>query len=115
MLATGIVVPLLAPDASTAAPVDAPGEAFAQAWPDVQVEADGRVYALVRRMFDVVVAAIALVLLSPLLALVALLVKLEDGGPVWFSQARVGRGGRRFRFHKVRSMVVGADDAEGRR
>lgn len=62
-----------------------------------------------RRIFDVVCAAIGLVALSPLLALVALAIKLEDGGPILYSQPRVGRRFRKFRLHKFRSMVPDAD------
>jgi lipopolysaccharide/colanic/teichoic acid biosynthesis glycosyltransferase len=52
-----------------------------------------------------------MVLLSPLFLLIALLIKLEDGGPVIFSQIRVGRFGREFRMFKFRSM---RPDAEAR-
>ncbi len=64
-------------------------------------------YALVfKRCFDVLLSALALTLLSPILALVALLVRLEDGGPAVFRQVRVGRDGRRFTIYKFRSMPV---------
>ncbi len=61
------------------------------------------------RLFDLVVAAIGLALLSPLLVAVALAVKLQDGGPVFYVARRVGRGGRLFRLYKFRTMVVSAD------
>jgi exopolysaccharide biosynthesis polyprenyl glycosylphosphotransferase len=61
------------------------------------------------RTFDIVLAAIALVLLSPLLLVVALLIKLDSRGPVFFRQERVGLGGRRFRMLKFRSMTVDND------
>ena len=64
---------------------------------------------VVKRAMDIVGAALALVLLSPLLFLVAALVKLDSPGPVLFRQERVGRGGRRFRIMKFRSMVLGAE------
>jgi lipopolysaccharide/colanic/teichoic acid biosynthesis glycosyltransferase len=62
-----------------------------------------------KRALDVVVAATLLVLLAPMLALVALLIKLRDGGPVLYWQMRVGRWGREFAFPKFRSMVPNAD------
>lgn len=62
-----------------------------------------------KRGFDVCGAALGLVALSPLLGLVAILVRLESPGPVFFTQERVGRGGRRFRIIKFRTMVDGAD------
>jgi lipopolysaccharide/colanic/teichoic acid biosynthesis glycosyltransferase len=63
---------------------------------------------LVKRALDIVVAATLLVLLAPLLAVVALIIKLTDGGPVLFWQTRVGRWGREFAFPKFRSMVPNA-------
>jgi len=62
-----------------------------------------------RRAFDVVCAAGGLLLSSPLFALIALAIKLEDGGPVLFSQIRVGRNFRKFRLHKFRSMVADSE------
>jgi lipopolysaccharide/colanic/teichoic acid biosynthesis glycosyltransferase len=62
-----------------------------------------------KRFFDLVVAASALLLLSPLIALIALAIKLDDGGPVLFVQDRVGRKRRSFRCYKFRTMIVGAE------
>lgn len=64
-----------------------------------------------KRVFDVSASAAALVLLSPLLAIIALAVRLQDHGPVLHRQQRVGREGREFTFFKFRSMVP---DAEAR-
>lgn len=60
-----------------------------------------------KRLFDLVVAACALLLLSPLLAAVALWVRLDSAGPVFFRQERVGRHGVPFRIHKFRTMAHG--------
>lgn len=62
-----------------------------------------------RRAFDAVCAALGLIVLAPLLAVIALATKLGDGGPVLYSQLRMGRNFRRFRLYKFRSMVPGAD------
>lgn len=64
---------------------------------------------MAKRAFDLLWSLAGLALLSPLLLLVALAVKLEDGGPVFFRQVRVGRGGRTFRIWKFRTMVVDAE------
>src|SRR5216110_1531950 len=61
------------------------------------------------RAADVALAGTALVLASPLLGLAALAVKLEDGGPVLYTQTRVGRDGVDFELLKLRTMVVGAE------
>jgi len=68
-------------------------------------------YPVAKRLLDVVVAAVALVLLAPLLLAAAALVKLEDGGPAFYVRPRVGRGGRCFGFVKLRTMRTGADAA----
>jgi exopolysaccharide biosynthesis polyprenyl glycosylphosphotransferase len=66
---------------------------------------------LVKRAFDLVFSLTALLIAAPLLALIAVLIKLDDGGPVIFRQQRVGRYGRPFTIHKFRTMCV---DAEAR-
>ncbi len=65
--------------------------------------------AVAKRSFDVVAAASALVVLAPLMALVAVAIKLGSEGPVVFRQQRVGRDGARFTLLKFRSMVDGAE------
>lgn len=62
-----------------------------------------------KRAMDIVVSSIALVVLSPLFLLIALLIRLEDGGPALFWQMRVGLWGAEFRFPKFRSMVADAE------
>jgi len=64
-----------------------------------------------KRGIDVVVSGVGLVLTSPLLAIGALLVYLEDRGPVLYRQTRVGRGGRLFEVVKLRSMRVNTTPA----
>lgn len=61
-----------------------------------------------KRLFDIVGAALALALLLPMLLLVALWIKLDSPGPVFFRQERVGRHGVPFRIHKFRTMVADA-------
>jgi lipopolysaccharide/colanic/teichoic acid biosynthesis glycosyltransferase len=61
------------------------------------------------RAFDILVAALALALLSPLLLIAALAIKLGSRGPVLYRQRRVGRDGREFEMLKLRTMVEGSD------
>ena len=69
---------------------------------------------VVKRAFDLVVATTVLVLLAPLWAAIALLIKLDSKGPVLYKQERVGMDGRIFLFLKFRTMLTGADDREHR-
>ena len=61
------------------------------------------------RVLDVLIAALALLLFAPVLAIVAVLIRLEGGGPGIYRQRRVGRGGREFELLKLRTMVAGSD------
>lgn len=63
-----------------------------------------------KRLFDFVASLIALIVLAPLFLLIALLITLEDGGPVFFVQTRVGKFGRLFRMFKFRSMCLDAEE-----
>ena len=65
-------------------------------------------HAFWKRSFDVFVSLFALLILSPLFALVAILIKLDSKGPVFFRQERVGQGLRHFVIRKFRTMVVDA-------
>lgn len=62
-----------------------------------------------KRLIDLVLAALGLIVLSPVMLLAALAVKLDSKGPVIFKQTRLGRGGKPFRMYKFRSMCVGAE------
>ncbi len=62
-----------------------------------------------KRLFDIVASGFGLLLLSPLFLLVAIWIKLDSPGPVFYRQVRVGRYNRDFRIFKFRSMRVGAD------
>ncbi len=65
---------------------------------------------IVKRFVDVIGASIGLILASPILLIVAALVKIDSRGPVLFRQNRVGRGGRLFKIYKFRTMVAGAEE-----
>jgi len=61
------------------------------------------------RIFDILISAIALVVLSPFLFVAAIAIKLGSRGPVIYRQRRVGRDGREFEMWKLRTMVAGSD------
>lgn len=62
-----------------------------------------------KRLFDIIVSAVLLVLLSPFFLLLAAAVKIDSPGPVFYRQTRVGRYGRDFKIYKFRTMVSNAD------
>lgn len=62
-----------------------------------------------KRLFDIVASGLGLLCLSPLLLIVAIWIKLDSPGPVFFRQVRVGRYNKDFRIFKFRSMRVGSD------
>jgi lipopolysaccharide/colanic/teichoic acid biosynthesis glycosyltransferase len=66
-------------------------------------------YAVSKRLLDVVLALVGMLLLLPVFALIALCIKLDDGGPVLHFREIVGRGGRRFYALKFRTMIPDAD------
>lgn len=66
-------------------------------------------YSVFKRLFDICVAFFALVALSPILLVVAVLIKIDSKGPVIFKQQRLGVGGVPFNMYKFRSMCVGAE------
>ena len=70
---------------------------------------DRAVALVVKRAFDVVVSALALIAGSPILGLIALLIRLRDGSPVLFRQTRIGLHGRKFEMLKFRTMSVDAE------
>jgi len=67
-------------------------------------------YDAAKRALDIVVALLALILLAPLMAAIAILIRLDSAGPVLFRQRRVGLGGRTFMLYKFRSMYVDSRD-----
>ena len=67
------------------------------------------VYEFFKRIFDVAMCSFALIVLSPLFLVIAIAIKLEDGGSVFYSQTRHTKGGKKFEMYKFRSMCPNAD------
>jgi lipopolysaccharide/colanic/teichoic acid biosynthesis glycosyltransferase len=72
-----------------------------------------RTFALTKRLFDLVLAAAALVVVSPLFLLTALAIRMQRNGPIFYRGARVGKDGRRFHILKFRTMVANAEQLGG--
>lgn len=67
-------------------------------------------YTFLKRCFDITASLFVLVLLVPIIPLIALMIKMDSPGPVFYLQDRVGEGGRLFKFMKFRSMYQRADE-----
>ena len=63
-----------------------------------------------KRLFDTGIVFLAVILLSPVMILIAILIKIFDTGPIFFKQSRIGRNGKEFWFYKFRSMPVNTGD-----
>ena len=68
------------------------------------------IYKFSKRLLDIICSLLGLIILSPVLLIVAILIKLESKGPVVFSQKRVGLNGEEFKMYKFRSMVQNAEE-----
>lgn len=68
------------------------------------------IYNFSKRILDLLLSLLALVILSPLLLIVAIVIKIESKGPIIFSQKRIGLNGQEFKMYKFRSMVVNAEE-----
>ncbi|MBR5301424.1 MAG: sugar transferase [Clostridia bacterium] len=64
---------------------------------------------MLKRAMDIIISGGALLVIWPVLLLIALAIKIDDPGPVFYRQVRVGRGGKEFRIFKFRTMIVDAD------
>ncbi|MBI4001810.1 MAG: sugar transferase [Nitrospira defluvii] len=69
-------------------------------------------YGLIKSVVDIAAAAVGMVLVGPLLLLIALAIKLDSPGPVFFSQKRCGKNGKEFWMHKFRTMVPDAEQRQ---
>lgn len=92
--------------------------AWEQLPPEMQTEEVRKYYDILKkktaglffkRVFDLVVSVIALIILSPVYLILAIAIKLDSPGPVFYRQERVTQYGKRFRIHKFRTMVQNAD------
>ena len=68
-----------------------------------------QIFKFFKRLFDIVTSAMALIILAPLFLITAILILLEDGRPIFYSQLRAGKNSRKFNCYKFRSMVENAD------
>lgn len=77
---------------------------------DVKTKISKKVYIKVKRVIDVILASVALILLSPLFAIIAIAIKIDSKGPVFFAHKRIGKNGKIIKLYKFRSMVINAEE-----
>ncbi len=88
-----------------------PGLEWIDAFQPGRQQIGGRAYHVIKRILDLTLVLLALPVLGTAFVLCALIIKIESpGGPVMFTQDRTGKGGRRFRMYKFRSMVPNAEE-----
>lgn len=68
------------------------------------------IYVVFKRLFDIIVSFIGLIILSPLFIIISILIKREDHGSIFLKQQRIGKSGKLFNLYKFRSMVPNADE-----
>ncbi len=78
-----------------------------------QLPLDSLLNRMMKRTLDLVGGTFGLLVSAPLIALFAAIVRAESPGPIFYSQVRVGRGGKEFKIHKIRSMRIDAEDEDG--
>ena len=69
-----------------------------------------RIYHLVKRMIDIVLSFLGLILISPFVGIIAIHIKIDSKGPVFFKHYRIGKNGKPFSMYKFRTMKNGAED-----
>jgi len=77
---------------------------------DHDIQVYSRSYLFIKRTFDILLSAVALILLLPLFAIIALAIKIDSRGTVFFHHNRIGKGGKPFLLHKFRTMHQDADE-----
>ncbi len=68
-----------------------------------------KIQLVIKRLFDIVVSFIGLLILSPIFLVIGIIIKLDSKGPIFFRQVRVGKNGKKFKIFKFRTMVVDAE------
>lgn len=71
---------------------------------------NGKVYEFLKRVLDIICSLTGLIVLMPILVVVAILIKIESNGSIFFSQDRVGKDGIAFKMYKFRSMIINAEE-----
>ena len=104
------LMPLLYEEITGRVPVEHIGDDWSLVLP-LDHAAIGSFWPFVKRMMDIFIAGIGLIILAPLFPILALAIYVDSPGPIFYTQERVGKNGRGFRLFKFRSMVPNAEDS----
>jgi exopolysaccharide biosynthesis polyprenyl glycosylphosphotransferase len=104
-------MPVLFEQITGRVPVEHIGENWYVALP-LEHPSIGGIYPLLKRALDIIVALVGLIIFALIMPVIALAIKLDSPGPLFYKQTRVGRWGKEFVAWKLRSMVVGAEKGE---
>ncbi len=74
---------------------------------------EDRIFRFIKRVTDIIIAGVTLLLLLPVIPVIVILIKLDSSGPILFSQKRIGKGGKVFDFYKFRSMRQDTENVIG--
>lgn len=69
-----------------------------------------RIYLIIKRFFDIILSLIGLIILSPIFLIIAIIIKIDSKGPVFFKHKRIGKNGKMIGVYKFRSMVTNAEE-----
>jgi exopolysaccharide biosynthesis polyprenyl glycosylphosphotransferase len=106
-----VPMPVLYEQLTGRVPVEHVGDSWYLAMP-IQPPSAGSLYRLLKRLMDVVLAGAGLICLGLALPFIAAAIYLDSPGPIFYTQERVGKGGRLFRTYKLRSMVTDAEQGQ---
>ncbi len=76
----------------------------------IQAEDEKVIYEFLKRIIDILMSVLSLIVLSPVFIIIAIAIKLDSSGPIVYSQTRVGKNGKHFKMFKFRSMIINAEE-----
>lgn len=76
----------------------------------IQAEDEKVFYEFLKRIIDILMSVLSLIVLSPVFIIIAIAIKLDSSGPIVYSQTRVGKNGKHFKMFKFRSMIINAEE-----
>lgn len=76
----------------------------------IDISRSKRMYLIIKRIIDVILSFLGIIILSPVFLIIAILIKIDSKGPVFFSHKRIGKNGKEIKIYKFRTMCENAED-----